>query len=156
MQRVLVDDHEIREQPGTHDAELDALVDSLAAPIIAAIDCTLCANCCRTLDVYLTPADADRLADGLMIPLDEIMTRHVDRESAAAVEEWGKLRARPCAFLDGKLCSIYDHRPDSCRAYPIFTPDFRWTLDETLPGAAPCPIIYHLLDALIKRLESRL
>ncbi len=138
------------------DAALDALVETLAAPIIEAIDCTRCANCCHTLDVYLTPADAARLADGLLIPVEEVLTRHVDRESAAAVEEWGRLRARPCAFLDGRLCAVYDHRPESCRAYPAFTPDFRWTLADTLPGAGRCPIIYHLLDALIKALESRL
>ena len=50
------------------DAALDALVDEIAAPVIAGIDCTQCANCCRNLDVYLTPADADRLAEGLNLP----------------------------------------------------------------------------------------
>ena len=47
------------------DSALDALVDAIAAPIIAAINCTQCANCCRSLDVYLVPADAERLADAL-------------------------------------------------------------------------------------------
>src|SRR5688500_17217374 len=51
------------------DANLDSLVDTVAAPIIAAIDCTRCANCCRSLDVALNPADADRLAQGINIPL---------------------------------------------------------------------------------------
>ncbi|MFZ4816699.1 MAG: hypothetical protein ACOYL5_19340, partial [Phototrophicaceae bacterium] len=30
------------------DAEIDALVESVAAPIRAAIDCTQCANCCQS------------------------------------------------------------------------------------------------------------
>ncbi len=134
------------------DAKLDAFVEQIAAPIISAIDCTQCANCCRSLDVYLVEDDARRLADGLLIPLAEVETRYVDHEAAAAVEEWGKFRARPCAFLDGKLCSIYEHRPESCRLYPAFTPDFRWTLADTIEGAGLCPIIYNVLSELCDRL----
>ena len=132
------------------DAKLDTYVEQIAAPIIAAIDCTKCANCCRSLDVYLVEDDARRLADGLMIPLDAVETRYIDHESAAEVEEWGKFRQRPCAFLDGKLCSVYAHRPESCRLYPAFTPDFRWTLDDTIEGASLCPIIYNVLVASVR------
>ncbi len=138
------------------DAALDALVDALAAPILAAVDCTRCANCCRSLDVYLTPEDVARLADGLAIPTAEAAARYVDHEAAEAAGEWGKLRAKPCAFLRDMRCSIYPHRPESCRTYPALTPDFRWTLPDILEGAGGCPIIYHVLDALIQRLDSPL
>jgi len=46
------------------DAELDGIVQALTNRVAAAIDCTQCANCCRTLDVYLTPADVKTLAAG--------------------------------------------------------------------------------------------
>ena len=134
------------------DAKLDAFVEQVAAPIISAIDCTQCANCCRSLDVYLVADDARRLADGLPIPLDEVETRYVDHEAAKQVEEWGVFRAQPCAFLDGKLCSVYAHRPESCRLYPVFTPDFRWMLTDTIEGASLCPIIYNVLSELCARL----
>ena len=134
------------------DGELDARIDAIAAPIIAAIDCTQCANCCRSLDVYLTEPDAHRLADGIHIPVDEIINRYVD--SATEEEEWGKFQAHPCAFLQGKLCSVYEHRPESCRIYPVFTPDFRWTLADTIEGAALCPIIYNTLVALFDQVEE--
>lgn len=137
------------------DAKLDAYVEQVAAPIIAAIDCTKCANCCRHLDVYLVEDDAKRLVDGLMIPLSEVETRYVDHEAAAAVEEWGVFRQRPCAFLKGKLCSVYQHRPESCRIYPVFTPDFRWSLEDTIEGASLCPIIYNVLSALCDQLLTR-
>ncbi len=137
------------------DEALDRLVEAVAAPIIAAIDCTQCANCCRTLDVYLTPEDAARLAAGLDLSLEETIARHIDRDMAA-VEEWGRLSCRPCAFLDGRLCRIYAHRPESCRTYPALTPDFRWTLADTLQGAGICPIIYHVLDALSRRFNGDL
>lgn len=134
-----------------NDAKLDAFVEQVAEPIIAAIDCTQCANCCRNLDVYVVEDDAKRLALGLIIPLDEIETRYIDR-STSEVDEWGKLRAKPCVFLDGKRCSVYANRPESCRTYPAFTPDFRWTLNDTIEGAPLCPIIYNVLSVLVERL----
>lgn len=124
------------------DATLDGQVEIVVEPIMAAIDCIQCANCCRVLDVYLTAADGDRLRDTVNIPLDKIV------ESAEHVGEWGKLHESPCEFLNGKLCSIYPHRPESCRTYPVFTPDFRWTLADLINGAGICPIIYNVLDRL--------
>lgn len=140
------------------DAHIDAWVDVVAAPIIAAIDCTQCANCCRSLDVYLTQDDAGRLVAGIDVPLSALMTDYVQQQASASDKnpvddpvddnEWGKFRAKPCAFLQGKLCSVYAHRPDSCRLYPQFTPDFRWTMEDGIDGAALCPIIYHVYHAL--------
>lgn len=136
------------------DAQIDAIVDEIAQPIIAAIDCTQCGNCCRSLDVYLTPDDAARLARGIDVPLDTILSEYIDREAAQEVEEWGKFRARPCAFLKGKLCSVYAHRPETCRTYPALTPDFRWTLEDTIEGASLCPIIYNVLDAMVTKVDA--
>ena len=136
------------------DATLDALVEEVTAPILAGIDCTTCANCCTTIDVYLTPPDAERLAEALQRPVDAVIADYIDRTSAAKVDEWGRFRSSPCAFLDGKLCQHYAHRPEACRAYPALTPDFRWTLADTLEGAGRCPIIYHVLDALCQRFDT--
>lgn len=130
------------------DAELDQLVDQLAAPIVAGIDCIACANCCNHLDVYLTEADAQRLSTGFLIPLEVIQERYIDHPRAQAEEEWGVFKASPCQFLSGSRCSIYEHRPDSCRAYPEFTPDFRWQVRHVMGGYGLCPIIYHLIEAL--------
>ncbi len=134
------------------DAELDTLVEKIAAPIIAAIDCKQCANCCRSLDVYLTEADAERLAAGSFIPIEQLLNDTIDRDRAAANEEWGVFRHKPCQFLNGTLCSVYEHRPESCRMYPVFTPDFRWTLEEVLGGVGLCPIIYHTIEQLQREL----
>jgi Fe-S-cluster containining protein len=136
------------------DAAFDALVDEVAAPVIAAIDCTQCANCCRSLEVAVTEADAARLASGIDVPLDAIATIYVDREAGQAVEEWGVMRGRPCPFLNGKLCSVYAHRPDACRIFPDFTPDFRWTLSHTIENASICPIIYNVLSELAAKVDS--
>ncbi len=131
------------------DDALDALVDAIAEPIINAIDCTLCGNCCRSLDVYLTPEDAQRLAPVVDVPLAAIITH----DSAQAVGEWATFQTKPCGFLNGTLCTVYAHRPETCRTYPALTPDFRWTLADTLDGAALCPIIYNVLDRMVLEAE---
>ena len=136
------------------DAPLDAYVDGLAAPIVAAIDCTQCANCCRGLDVYLTPTDVERLAAGLDQMPQKVENEFVDHARAEQVGEWGMLRRSPCVFLNQKLCTVYEHRPESCRAYPAFTPDFRWTLTDTIAGAGRCPIIYNVLCAMLDQVDE--
>ena len=135
------------------DEELDGLVEKIACPIINAIDCTECANCCRSLDVYLTPEDAERLAAGINVTFSELSEGYIDHPRAEVEAEWGVFRHCPCVFLEGKRCQIYKHRPESCRAYPEFTPDFRWQLEHILGGAGICPIIYNVIEALKQELN---
>lgn len=133
---------------------VDNWVTQLAAPIIEAIDCTLCANCCRSLDVYLLETDALRLATGIHISIEDITDRHIEQEEANELGEWGKFSQKPCVFLKGKLCSVYEHRPDTCRTYPQFTPDFRWVLEDLIEGAALCPIIYNVLSTVSEQIDD--
>lgn len=134
------------------DEAIDAWVNSIAQPIIDAIDCTQCANCCRSLDVYLTVNDAQRLAKGFHISLDDISLM-IDHVSAQKVKEWGMFDAKPCQFLEGTVCSAYEHRPETCRTYPALTPNFRWLIDDMIEGASVCPIIYNVLVALHHNFE---
>lgn len=136
------------------DAHLDAWVESIAAPIMAAIDCTQCGNCCRSLHVYLTPEDAEMLADGLGTSAQAVTDQLVDRESAQRVDEWGMMRTQPCPLLNGKLCTVYDHRPQTCRTYPALTPDFRWVMDFLIGGTHLCPIITNTLCAVMERVNE--
>jgi hypothetical protein len=87
---------ELDERP---DPQLDALVDDLAAPIINAIDCTQCGNCCRSLDAYVTEQDAQRLSTATHISVDQLLSTIIDRDQAARVGEWGVFNQSPCPFL---------------------------------------------------------
>jgi uncharacterized protein len=135
------------------DEELDALVDEIAAPIVAAIDCTQCANCCRSLDVCLVPNDVDNLSAALLIPIEDIITNYADEDLGEKHGEWAVIPQKPCPFLGGNLCTIYAHRPESCRIYPQFTPDFRYNLEDTIEGTFFCPIIYNVLNELVDHIE---
>lgn|GEM_PF-686367 len=148
MRYMLVDNDDLS------DSAIDALVDEIAAPIVAKINCMECANCCRSLQVSLTPSDAQRLADGLSIPFKDIVQELVDLEAGAKTDEWGVFRHCPCTLLKDKRCSVYAHRPESCHVYPTFTPDFRWTLEHTIAGASGCPIIYNVLDVFLARAQA--
>lgn len=135
------------------DAQIDAWVADIAAPIIAAIDCKQCANCCRNLTVEVGIDDAERLAAGLQIPLAALINRHIDQVNKPD-DAWGVIAAKPCPFLRETLCSVYEHRPEACAAYPALTPDFRWLLDYYIESAALCPIIYNVLAAAEKEVDA--
>lgn len=132
------------------DAELDALIDSIAAEVVPQIDCTRCANCCRALPVGLTPGDIPPLADALDLTPQHTVERYV--APGTRHDEWGVMRGSPCPLLRDKRCSVYAQRPQSCRAYPAFTPDFRWLRGHILRGAGACPIIFNVIERLKIRL----
>jgi uncharacterized protein len=136
------------------DEALDALVEDLARPIIAAIDCKQCGNCCRSLDVCLIPSDIDRLSEGLHIPIEDVITRYADEDLGREQGEWAVIPQHPCPMLKGNLCSIYAHRPHACQIYPQFTPEFRYNMEDVIEGAAICPIIYNVLDALDRHIQT--
>jgi Fe-S-cluster containining protein len=52
----------------------------------------------------------------------------------------------PCPMLDGKLCSIYENRPEVCRSYPhLEQPDFTLRLLGVIENVAICPIAIQCL-----------
>ncbi len=140
------------ERENRSDAALDALVTEIATEVEAQIDCTACANCCRRLAVGLTPEDIPPLSQALHLSLHDVTARYVDREAGAREGEWGIFCCSPCPFLVGTHCTLYPARPQSCRDYPAFTPDFRWLMPEIVKGMGLCPIIYNVIERLKVRL----
>ena len=145
--------YQLQDDDDLSDTTIDNLADSIATPIIEAIDCTTCANCCRSLDVQLGEDDLARLASSIDVSLDEIRT-HITLQAHDDPDIVGIFAQKPCAFLDGRLCSVYGHRPTSCRDYPQFTPDFRWMLAWMINGAHLCPIIYNVLVAMLDEVDD--
>lgn len=135
------------------EAKIDALADRIAQPIIDAIDCKECGNCCRNLDVQLGEDDLERLAKGINIPIGEIR-QNVTIQDIDDPDIVGIFKAKPCTFLSVNLCTVYEHRPTSCRDYPQFTPDFRWMLGWMIEGAHLCPIIYNVLAQTLDHVDD--
>lgn len=145
--------YQLQEDDDLEDVTIDTVVSQIAEPIVSSIDCTLCANCCRNLDVQVGEDDLERLATGIDVPISEIR-QHVEIVDFNDPDIAGIFKAKPCAFLKGKLCSVYAHRPTSCQDYPQFTPDFRWMLGWMIEGAHLCPIIYNVLDSMTNYVDD--
>ncbi len=142
MRHLLQLDDEIDDQA------LDQFIERIAANIRSNIDCMACGNCCRRLVVYLTPDDIQRIARHISPLNSKTFITLIESEGRSSSEEWAKLNHRPCSFLKGKVCTIYSTRPETCRTYPAFTPDFRWVLEYLINGSHLCPIIFNVLSEI--------
>jgi Fe-S-cluster containining protein len=114
------------------------------------VDCTRCANCCRTLRVVVTDADVPKIAAHLGVTPQEVVGTYLERD-----DERGRyrMRAKPCPFLaaDNK-CTIYDARPEKCQGYPFtdrgdFTSHTYMHSDKTVA----CPAVFHVVQEMKKR-----
>lgn len=116
--------------------KVDRIALELHQEAFSIVDCTRCANCCRTLRPVFTDQDIERIAGHLGMAREEFMATYLEPG-----EEEGSYRIKtsPCPFLgaDSK-CTIYDVRPEKCRGYPFTdkqdfpscpspTPTMRWS-----------------------------
>ena len=82
-------------------------------------------ECCRELDLALTPYDVLRLKRHLQLPSGQFLERYV-------IIEWEESQLFPtcyltmvddgrasCVFVAADGCMVYADRPGSCRAYPL-------------------------------------
>lgn len=129
---------------------LSVLVHEIAEEVTASIDCTRCGACCRELVVNLTPRDIQALAWRLKMTPAEFTQRHATRGERGDQE----IAARPCPFLSGTICSVYDDRPETCRSYPHLRKRFRAVGLEDLTHASVCPIVFNVLEELKRRIPG--
>lgn len=129
---------------------VDSIVHELNNNISPQIDCTECGNCCKSLMVNVTPAEAERLSDHLCISLADMKAEFIEES------EQGQLimNTIPCHFLSGTRCSIYVHRFTECRDFPHLHKDsFSTRMFGLLIHYASCPIIFNVIEELKTRLN---
>jgi Fe-S-cluster containining protein len=131
--------------------------------------CTGCGNCCRDTVVCITDADVRRIVDGTGKSPMEFVRFFSHNEISMSTNDplWVKfgdnkavmgLRSTHdrCVFLDDKtnLCTIYEHRPVTCRDHPfnVTTSDTGAIEKISLSRIVKCP---HEWDGDIKRKELR-
>ena len=82
-------------------------------------------QCCRNLNLFLYPYDVLRLKQSLEMNSDEFLDKHVDivmRSGSHFPDVLLRMADNPektCPFLTDAGCAVYDHRPDSCRTFPV-------------------------------------
>ena len=87
------------------------------------IDCFT--DCCRDLELALTPYDVLRLRYATKLNSNELLTTYIIKEQTETdifprfyltmVDDGNA----SCVFVTKRGCSIYQHRPGACRNYPL-------------------------------------
>lgn len=130
----------------TQDSQaVDGLVQSLSQNVAAGIDCTKCANCCKSLTVAINYQDMSAIADTLEIEVQVFKSRFMKKESDKGLV----LNRKPCPFLKNNLCSVYENRPATCRTYPhLEKGQLISRLGNVLSNLAVCPIAFNTFELL--------
>ncbi|MEI7836737.1 MAG: YkgJ family cysteine cluster protein [Planctomycetota bacterium] len=154
-ERKLDENHELRQylkfQDRLSEEELDQLVSDIARKVWARFDCADCGNCCKETHPGVTEADAQRLARGLGLSVEEFRDRYlslVADPDDLADTPW-EMDRLPCPFLKDNRCVAYEHRPAECRHYPYLDePAFSYRTLGMLERSFTCPVVYLVLEEL--------
>jgi hypothetical protein len=96
--------------------EPDELAGELHKEAFQVVECTRCANCCKTMRPGLDEEDVDRIAGHLDMSADRFIATYLRLDPE---DKRYAMRQVPCPFLgDDDRCKIYDVRPADCREYP--------------------------------------
>lgn len=81
-------------------------------------------ECCRDVNIYLTPYDVIRLRKSLGLTSDEFLAQYTIRRQAGSglpvvLIKMGEDEKRRCPFLTPEGCRVYADRPWSCRMAPL-------------------------------------
>jgi len=134
------------------DDELDRVVQETTEAVSSHIDCTKCANCCRTMQVVVDAADADRLAKRLNMTAAAFAKRHMKFDEHSD----GYLSSIPCPFLKENACTVYEDRPKACRDFPyLHASGFRTRMIMMIENTGICPIVYNTCERLKSTLPYR-
>lgn len=129
---------------------LDQLVQKVHNEVFEQIDCTKCANCCKSLGPLFTEADIERIAKAMRMKLGKFEATYL------RVDEDGDkvFNCMPCPFLGAdNLCSIYALRPKACREFPHTDRKKIYQINHlTIKNTLYCPAAYLFVEKLRQEL----
>ena len=133
--------------------KVDRIAQELHREAFGIVDCTKCANCCRTLRPPVTEADVARIATHLGITEQDFIAAYLMRDTEGGGYS---INAKPCPFLgDDNLCKIYDVRPEKCLGYPYTDKaEFAFMTMTHASNAVTCPAVFHVVEGMKKRLRQ--
>ena len=116
------------------EGDLETPFKSPVQPVQLSLDSTIqfnchkgiaCFNeCCRNIDITLTPYDIVRLKRRLQISSSELVARHtmpyeMDQHGMPGLKMLTKPGTSECVFLTPEGCGVYEDRPAACRYYAL-------------------------------------
>jgi Fe-S-cluster containining protein len=95
-------------------------------------------QCCTDINIFLTPYDVLRMRKHLKISSEEFLEKYAlqpftkEQKLPVVLLKLLKDDKKSCPFVIEEGCSIYEHRPWSCRMYPIGLASQKTKVDD--PG----------------------
>lgn len=131
--------------------KVDRIALQLHQEVFEIVDCTRCANCCRTMRPVFTEEDITRIAQHRGMAKKDFIAAYLEWDDE---EQCHRTKAAPCPFLgsDGK-CTIYDVRPETCKEFPYTDkPDLAFNTMSRANHALACPAAFYVVEELKNRL----
>lgn len=142
-------DYFLRSLRNRNTEELDVIAHSVYDDINAAIDCTLCGNCCKSLVINVAKEEINPLAAHLNLSVEDTKEKYIEESQQGNCF----INTIPCHFLADNRCTIYEQRFTECRDFPhLHKPGFKARLSGTLMHYGRCPIIYNVIEEMKVRL----
>ncbi|HMQ01090.1 MAG TPA: YkgJ family cysteine cluster protein, partial [Cyclobacteriaceae bacterium] len=125
---------------------IDKEVHKIADEVSRQIDCTQCANCCKSVEPGLHENEIEWLAAKRNMLLADFKNEFVGTEPQTGIQF---LKHTPCIFLKENKCSIYADRPSACADYPhLHQPEFKFRFKSIMFNYRICPIVYNTVEQL--------
>lgn len=129
---------------------VDAFAADVHAEAFDRIDCTRCANCCKTLPPGVSAEDIRIISEQLGLSGETFIATYL----AVDPDEGGyRMKVTPCPFL-GKddRCTIYDVRPEACRQFPHTNKQhFTSRVYQHASNTLACPAVYYIVEEMRHR-----
>ncbi len=131
--------------------DINKIVAETDSTVWAEVNCTTCANCCKTMSPTYTPKDIKRIATHLRMTPKAFKEKWLEQEADG---DWMN-KSLPCQFLVDDKCSIYEVRPADCAEFPHHNKKpFDLYNDTFIQNLHRCPATFLLVDRLKKRIEK--
>jgi len=131
---------------------VDAVARRLHERAFSHLDCTQCANCCKTMRVALTDEDIVRIAEHLAMNRAEFISTYLEED---AQERGYRIKQSPCVFLgEDNRCTIYSVRPMDCQDFPNTNKEgFTFRTHAHAANCVNCPAVYYIVKRMRKHFK---
>lgn len=132
--------------------ELSEIVAEEDAGVWQQIDCTTCANCCKTMTPTYSKDDVKRISQHVRMKPKDFIEKWLYKDEETG--EWMN-KNQPCQFLQpDNRCGIYEVRPLDCAEFPHHNKQPFDEYNETFIGnVSRCPATHELVQRMKKRIE---
>jgi Fe-S-cluster containining protein len=131
--------------------EMDAIVHEYYKLVVPEIDCKECGNCCREISPNMEEGDIERVEKGLKMSPSGFESQYLKEDDDVLSKDLIFNRL-PYPFLEGKICTSYDYRPEACRSFPHLHKDkFVFRPMGVVQNCEICPIVFNVYEMLKRK-----